>query len=162
MPTLQDCHLNRGLKQVLQADRAILMHGVLDTRVRVKDLVRVATATSVAMEIIVATTDAADATSLAVENLLLHTIIIPEVAVSTKICPEDLIALYTLPARRLRKMAPLADNLFNVCSVYLVGIQPFVLPLIVTMPAPEDLSTAWGHNTAFAPVVPATLARAPR
>lgn len=81
MAALQDGDLNCRLKQVLDADRAVLVHGILHTRVRVANLVGIATPTGVTVEIVFAPAHATDATLLAVENLLLNAVVIPEVTI---------------------------------------------------------------------------------
>mmetsp|Transcript_99532 Transcript_99532/g.187121 ORF Transcript_99532/g.187121 Transcript_99532/m.187121 type:complete len:139 (+) Transcript_99532:526-942(+) len=138
------------------------MHGVLDASMRIPDLVRIAAATGVAVEVVLAPTDAADATPLAVEDLLLDAVVVPEVAVRAEVGTEDLVAVGTLPARRLRPETPLADHLSDASPVNLVGPQPTtVLPLVVAMAAPENFSAAWCDNSAFAPIMPAPLSCAP-
>jgi len=77
---LQNRHLTCGLEQVRKADRAILPHGVLYTCVRLPDLIGIATPASVAMEIVFAAAHSADATVPAMEDLLLVSLVIPELA----------------------------------------------------------------------------------
>jgi len=69
------------LEEVLKADRTILVHGVLHARVGVSNLVGIAAPTGVAVEVVLSPAHAADTAFLAVKNLLLNSIVIPEVAV---------------------------------------------------------------------------------
>jgi hypothetical protein len=90
MAALQDGDLHSGLEKVLETNRAILMHGVLYAHVRLSDLVRVATPTSVAVEVVLATTNPAYSALVAVEDQFLDALVVPEVAVLAKVGPEDL------------------------------------------------------------------------
>jgi len=90
VPALQDGHLCRGLEEVLQTDWAVLVHCVLDARVRVTDLIGVATATRITVEEVLAATHTADAALVAVEDLLLDTLVVPEVTVLAEVIPENL------------------------------------------------------------------------
>lgn len=90
VPALQDCNLHGRLEKVLHTDWAILMHGVFHAGVRVPDLVWVAAATGVAVEIVFPSPNATDPALGAVEDLLLDTIVVPEVALLTEVSAEDL------------------------------------------------------------------------
>lgn len=156
MPTLQDSNLDGRLEEILNADRAILVHGILHANVRVADLVGIAAATGVTVEKVLATTHAADTTLRTMKNLLLDSIVVPEVTVWTEVGPQDGLAIDTLPARWLRKKAHLADHLFDARSVDLVGSHSDIFFLVVAMPAPKDVSAAWSHNATFSSVVSAS------
>jgi len=153
---LQNRDLHRGLEQVLQANRAILMHGLLHASVRAPYLVRIATPTSVAMEEFVPASHATYATTAAMEDLLLDPLVIPEVALSAEVRSEDLPTRHATLPRPLRGLAVMADDLSDPCPVDLVLSRLAPLSLVVAVAAPEVRPAAWRHDAAAPPVVAAT------
>jgi len=133
------------------------VHGVLDAGVRAPDLVRIAAATGIAVEEILAATYAADAAPGAVENLFLDSVVIPEVAELTKVAPEHLAARRALPRRTLAVLTFLANHLTYLRPVDLVAVPAITPSLVVAMPTPEGLTTTRCNDSAPPPVVATSL-----
>jgi len=151
--TMQDGYLDCGLKQVLQANWTILSHSVLHTSMRAANLVWVTTPASVTVEVVLSATNSAYAALVAMKNLFQVAIIVPEIAFLAEVGREKLTADSTALRRWLYRQALLADDLLNLCSVYLMGIPTHILCLIVAMSTPESLSATRGDNATAAPVM---------
>jgi len=87
MTALQDGDLDGRLKEILNADGTILVHGVLHAGVGVPNLVGITASTGVAVEVILAAANTTDTALLAMKNLLLHSLVVPKVAVGTEVGP---------------------------------------------------------------------------
>mmetsp|Transcript_138569 Transcript_138569/g.386512 ORF Transcript_138569/g.386512 Transcript_138569/m.386512 type:complete len:226 (+) Transcript_138569:184-861(+) len=159
VPTLQDGYLCGGLEEVLQAHRAVLVHRVLHACVVGPDLDGVAAAARIAMKVVLTATDTADAALVAVENLLLDAVVVPEVTGRAVVIAEHLATSHAVAPWRLPREARLADYLPDLRPVDLMR-SPAVatLGLIVAVPAPECLPAAGGNYATTASVVAAPLA----
>jgi len=110
------------------------------------------------MEVVFAATDPTDPTLVTVKHLFLDAVIIPKVTILAVVLAEHLTTSNTVTARRLSPEAHLTDNFLNLSSVDLVRSPPTAtLCLVVAMPAPERLPTAWCYNATTAAIVAATL-----
>lgn len=87
------------------------MHGVLHARVGVPNLIGIARPASITMEVVFTPSHATDPASLAVENLLLISIVVPQVAVRTEVGPQDGFAINALSGSWLHNETQLADHL---------------------------------------------------
>jgi len=102
---------------------------------------------------------AADAAAIAVE-LTLRSIIVEKTARQAEVCAEGLSTAATTCRDRLAIVAASAHHFSNFSPVHLVcflGVSFFVVVLlVVTMPAPEDFTTARRHQLARPRIVRAT------
>jgi hypothetical protein len=78
------------LEEVLNAYGAILVHSVFHASVSLPDLVRVATSARITVEVVLAATNSADPTLVAMEHLFLNALVVPEVARLAKVSSEHL------------------------------------------------------------------------
>jgi hypothetical protein len=109
------------------------------------------------MEIIFASTHTAYAAFMAMENLLLNPIVIPEVAIRTEVSPQYCLATDALPARWLHTEANLANDLFDERPIDLMGAYPANIHfLIVAVTAPKNFPTTRSHDAALAAVMSAS------
>eukprot|EP00404_Azadinium_spinosum_P012338 CAMPEP_0180534600 /NCGR_PEP_ID=MMETSP1036_2-20121128/64268_1 /TAXON_ID=632150 /ORGANISM="Azadinium spinosum, Strain 3D9" /LENGTH=92 /DNA_ID=CAMNT_0022548937 /DNA_START=403 /DNA_END=678 /DNA_ORIENTATION=- len=91
------------------------------------------------MEVVLATTDPADAATLTMEDLLRNSLIIPEVAFCAEVLPKVLAARPAALPGRLPGETALADHLPNQGPVHGVNPATGAIRLIVAMAAPEGL-----------------------
>mmetsp|Transcript_45400 Transcript_45400/g.82997 ORF Transcript_45400/g.82997 Transcript_45400/m.82997 type:complete len:85 (-) Transcript_45400:406-660(-) len=80
MAALENGHLTCGLEEIRKADWAVLPHGILHARVRLSDLVRVATPARIAVKVVLTAAYSAYSALPAVENLFVMPFVIPELA----------------------------------------------------------------------------------
>lgn len=134
------------------------MHRILDARVRCPNLVGVAAPARVAVEVILLAANTANATLVAMKNLLLHPLVVPEIASLAKVSTEIGTAGNALPRGWLSDVASRTDHLRDPCPVDFVRTGAVVcLPVVVAVSAPKGFAAARGDDTASPLVVLAAL-----
>jgi len=153
----------RGVEQILQAHGAVLMHRTLDALVCVPYADGVATAARVAVKEILTTSNATDATPIAVKGLFLMCAVVPKVALIAVVGAEGLLALDTRRPCRLPLTAPHTNHLTQPEPVQLVLLVrrriAAVFDCVVAVSAPEHLIALRTHHLACPPVVCAAQRR---
>jgi len=106
------------------------------------------------MEVTVTASDPANPTTVAMKHLLLHTIIVPEVASLAEVTAKHLTTSTALPSRRLSSRTLLTDHLADLRAIDLMRTPTTALFLVVTVSAPERFSTTRCDDATASSVVP--------
>lgn len=151
---LQDGHLRRGLEEVAEAHRTVLVHRTLDAGVPSPDLIGVTAPTGVAVEEVLLPAPATNTAFVAVKHLLLQPFIVPEIAGTAVIGTKNLATRETGSAGFLFGETTLAND-----GLYLLSVDLMVLgaAFIMTVATPEQLATTWSDNLASSSVVSAPV-----
>ena len=140
---LQNSDLSRRVKEPLQTYGAVSLHGFLDAAVGALDRYRVAAVASRAMEIILPPANAANTTQVAMERLLLESVIVPEIADVTEILTQTLSARSAILRALLSRFTPAAYHFHNLRPLHLMR-----LTTVVAKSAGKFLSTARSNDCA--------------
>jgi hypothetical protein len=149
-----------ALKQELEADGAVLVHGALHTLVVALERHSVAGAAGVAVEVVVAPADAADAALVAVVGLLVE-VVVKEAALEAGVGTKLDAACCAGSAHGLACVAQRTQHLRYRPAVQLVLLLPIrlvrVFGLVVAVPAPKLLAATGGDEAHAAAVVGAPI-----
>lgn len=144
VPAVQYTDVHRRVKQILEADRAVVMHCSFYTVMRILQDIAVATPAFFAVKVITATSSA-DAASITV-ILVLGDIIVKEVAFFAEVFSHACPTIRAVLLHILFLAAERADNLGDFVARDLVPFAEVdldrILCLVVAMPAAEDLAAA--------------------
>mmetsp|Transcript_20693 Transcript_20693/g.62369 ORF Transcript_20693/g.62369 Transcript_20693/m.62369 type:complete len:228 (-) Transcript_20693:615-1298(-) len=150
----------RAVKQEVEANRAVLAHAVLYAYVIALQLLVVAAPARIAVEEPVSAPNSADAAGIAVKLLLIVSVL-EEGALQAYVRAESCSARAAVWRDGLLSRTKRADNLPYSGSIKLMPslwvLFVIVHDLVVAMPAPEHLRTAWGHQLTAATVVAAPI-----
>lgn len=121
VPTPQHRRLPQRIEHVLVADRAVVLHRVLDAPMLVAESNRVARSALLAVEEVLLPSNSADAAVLAVVMLLIN-IVVEEFARTAEVLPHADAAVVAQLRHRLLGVTDETDNRFNCTPVKLVPV----------------------------------------
>lgn len=121
VPTSENRRLSQGIKQILVADWAVILHRVLDAAMLIAEVNRVARSALLAVEEVFLPSNSAYAAIFAVELLLVN-IIVEEFARPAEVLPHADAAVVAYLRNRLLGVTNETDNRFNCMAVELVPV----------------------------------------